>query len=140
MKKILSTILLLTFFISPIKADDYASEGNYQISLSYNKTPSYYVKIPTNFDCSNNESSFYFYVKGNIYNDQILNIDFSDSTVLTSDTKQVIINVSQNKKDFYSNELSDEFISSTIYLNHDNMSAGTYTGILNIHITLKGEE
>ena len=138
MKKILLSLLFIKLFISNIYADDFTNEGSYQLSLSYTKAPTYYVKIPTTVDISNQNTQFSFYVKGEIYADATLNIDFQDSTLISNDKENIEVVVSQDKKDFLFNELSDEYLSSNIYLTHMPLDAGQYVGILNVMISLKG--
>lgn len=136
MKKILITILLLGFITLNINAEEYVGETN--ISLSYKIEPTYSIKIPKTLDVSNNVTTFNYYVFGDIYADQILNIQFDSTVEIKNKTNTYEASISQDKTMWAQNEINNTYVSSTVTINHDKLKAGSYVGILNVAISLLG--
>lgn len=140
MKKILITIIALCLSYSKIYADEYNQQGTYSIALSCTNSPSYSVKIPKSLDVSNNETVLNYFVKGDIYGDQILKVIFDSETTLTSHAKQETISVVQNKNTWECDELSNSYNQYEITLSHNQLSAGQWNGTLNVVISLQEGE
>lgn len=138
MKKILLSFLFMNLFVSLISAQEIDEDGTYQIFLSYDNKPSYSLLLPTSVDVSENNSSFDFSLKGQIYYDQSLCIDFDSVVEITNGFENKDVFVSQEKNTWDYEEMPDEFVDYTVTLNHDDLKAGTYKGSLNVLITLKG--
>lgn len=130
MKKILLGIL----FISIIHFDIYGE--SYTIPLNYQVSPSYIVSIPKTVDISNEKTSFMFSVSGDIYYDYQLEVLFSDTTTITNGTKIIDVYVTQDKSLFNYDDLSNSS-NGVVSLSHNALNSGTYTGTLNLLITLK---
>ena len=139
MKKILIySLLVLNLFFVRFSADEYNTDGNYQITLTCVNAPSYSVKIPRSVNVTNENTTLTFYVKGDIYADQSLRIVFDSSTTLSYNGNSVPVIISQAKNTWSCNELSDSYSSSGINISHSKLNAGTWTGHLNVAISLQG--
>lgn len=137
MKKLLISLLLLSTFSNNIYALEYT--GNFNISLSCDIKPSYSIKLPTSIDVVNNDTSFDYYVKADIQNNQVLKIVFdSYTTIKNSNNETINVDVMQNKNSWLCSELSNTYQKYAITLNHEALPAGTWSGDLNIMITLTG--
>lgn len=136
MKKYLYILLLfLTMFVST-NAEEYSNEGSYTISLTCEVAPSYCVKLPKSITVNENTTQLNFEVKGDLYNNQNLYVVFDSSTNLTYGTKTEIVTIQQNKTCWTNSELSNEYISNHITLSHNTLSAGNWSGTLNVSISL----
>ena len=122
-----------------IYAQEISKEGTYQILLSYNNPPTYSVLLPTSVDISENNSSFNFSLKGQIYYDQSLHIDFDPVVQISNDYQNEEVYISQEKNTWDYDEIPSEFSKYRVTINHDDLKAGKYKGILNVLITLKGD-
>ena len=131
MKKIIVFFLFFNLFVSSIKADE-----NYNISLIYDKLPSYTIKIPTQIDITNNDVSLEYFVKGDIYANQILNVVFEKETYITDGKQNVKVNCAQNKTTYLDSELSDSYLKQEVMISHAYIPAGSFTGELNVEIYL----
>lgn len=137
MKKLLISLLLLNIFANDVYASEYI--GNYDISLSCDIKPSYSIKLPTSIDVTNNTTYFDYYVKADIQNNQILKIIFDSYAKVKNINDEIVnINVNQNKDSWLCSELTNTYQKYTITLDHDTLPAGTWSGDLNIMITLTG--
>lgn len=137
MKKLLLTILLINTFILNIDAESY--NANYSISLSYNLAPTYSVKIPKTLDISNNNTSFNYYVCGDIYADSVLQVKFDEEVTITNSNTSKKAYISQNKTNFKQNELTSDYAQYSASITHDNLSSGKWQGQLNVVISLIGD-
>lgn len=129
-------MILINLFSACIHADTYSA--NTSIVLSYQIEPSYKVKIPKEIDITDREVTFYYYVLGDIYADQFLNVSFDCEVILNSINNSFKAYVSQEKEYFSSLELSNDYSSYLAYIRHDDIKAGNYTGNLNMVISLIG--
>lgn len=136
MKVLIATLLIFISMINPIKADEYSNNGTYIINLSCNKAPSYSVKIPKSVSIENTSTQLDFEVKGDLYNTQNLNIVFDSSTYLTYGTKTELVTIHQTKSSWTNQELSNNYLPSYITITHNPLSAGNWTGTLNVTIQL----
>lgn len=130
MKKLLLSLLLFSL----ISFDTYGE--SYTIPLSYLVSPTYIVSVPKSIDVSNNETSFSFSVSGDIYYDYQLEVKFASNTTITSGNYSSIINVNQDKTLFNCDDLFNKSYGN-VYLSHDYLHSGTWSGELNLLITLK---
>ncbi len=96
------------------------------------------IRIPESVDVSNENTIMYFYVKGDIYADQTLNIVFDDTTSLSCNGISIPVNVSQNKDTWSYNELSASYSGSSVSISHQRLSAGTWEGYIDVAISLQG--
>lgn len=136
MKKILISLLLITIFVKNVDAETYI--GNHSISLTMRIEPKYSVKIPKQLDISNNETYFEFLICGDIYADQILQIDFDEETKIYSNDRYCSVYIFPEKTQFVSNELTNEYCPYGVTLKHDELKAGNYEGKLTMVISLIG--
>lgn len=136
MKKLLSILLILCLYANNIYAETYT--GNTSISLSYSKLPCYSIKIPKLLDISQNNTSFNYYVSGDIYADQTLQVLFSDVTQIQNEDKTCKVYISQEKDLFTPNELNNNH-KYCAYISHANLSPGKWHGNLNVVISLTGD-
>ena len=130
MKKILLSLLIFSL----IEFDIYGE--TYTIPLTYQVSPTYTVTVPKTVDISSNETSFNFSVSGDIYLDYKLEVLFQNNTTITNGINTVTVNVSQNKDTFTYIDLLNN-TSTSVNLSHQELNSGTWTGTLNILITLK---
>jgi len=138
MKKLLYSLLLINLLFVKVYGDDFNSDGDYTINLNYIKAPSYTVKIPRIVNVTNENTTMNFYVKGDIYADQKLSVIFDSTTTLSSGNKTIPVNIVQTKNSWLCLELTDSFQSSSIVISHNKLSAGTWSGQLNVSISLQG--
>lgn len=138
MKRIFISLLLLNIFYVTCLSEDHTSEGTYSVSLRCENAPSYMIRIPESVDVSNENTIMYFYVKGDIYADQTLNIVFDDTTSLSCNGISIPVNVSQNKDTWSYNELSASYSGSSVSISHQRLSAGTWEGYIDVAISLQG--
>ena len=138
MKKLLYSLLLINLLFVKAYGDDFNSDGDYTINLNYIKAPSYTVKIPRIVNVTNENTTMNFYVKGDIYADQKLSVIFDSTTTLSSGNKTIPVNIVQTKNSWLCLELTDSFQSSSIVISHNKLSAGTWSGQLNVSISLQG--
>ena len=138
MKRLLLSLLLLNLLFVKCYADNYTTDGNYSIALSCDKAPTYIVKVPQILDVTNENTIMYFYVKGDIYGDQTLRVVFDTSITLTSNNRIVPVTVSQGKSSWTCSELSDSYVSSSVFISHQQLNAGTWSGYMNVAISLQG--
>ncbi|MDO5332260.1 MAG: hypothetical protein Q4E99_06225 [Bacillota bacterium] len=136
MKKILITILIIGLITFNINAEEYVGETD--ILLTYKIEPTYSIKIPKSLDISNNETTFNYYVLGDIYADQTLNILFDSKVEIKDKTNTYEASISQNKTTWTQSELSNNYVSSAVSISHNKLKAGNYIGILNVAISLLG--
>ena len=136
MKKLLITLLLINIFTLNINAETY--EENYSISLSYNVEPTYSVKIPKKIDVSNNNTVFEYYVCGDIYADQILQVKFDEQTTISNSKQTINVYITQEKSNFVMSELSNNYNKYTALITHNDLSTGNWSGQLNVVISLIG--
>lgn len=136
MKILFTFILVLIAMISPIKADEIKNSGTYTINLSCNKSPSYSVKIPKSISIEEPSTQLNFEVKGDLYNTQKLNIVFDSTTTLSYGTKSEPVTIHQTKSSWSNKELTNDYLSSYITITHNPLSAGYWTGTLNVRIQL----
>lgn len=129
----------MNLFINLISAQEIQEEGTYQILLSYNNQPTYSILLPTSVDISENNSNFNFSLKGQIYYDQCLHIDFDSIVQISNDYKNEEVYISQEKNTWDYDEMPNEFADYQVTINHNDLKAGTYKGTLNVLITLKGD-
>lgn len=131
MKKIIVFFLFFNLFVSSIKADE-----DYNISLIYDKLPTYTIKIPTQIDITNNDVILEYFVKGDIYATQILNVVFENETFISDGIQNVKVNCVQNKTTYLDNELSDSYLKQDLTISHAIIPAGNFTGELGVEIYL----
>ena len=136
MKKLLITLLLINIFTPNINAETY--EENYSISLSYSVEPTYSVKIPKKIDVSNNNTVFEYYVCGDIYADQILQVKFDEQTTISNSKQTINVYITQEKSNFVMSELSNNYNKYTALITHNDLSTGNWSGQLNVVISLIG--
>ena len=136
MKKLLITLLLINIFTLNINAETY--EENYSISLSYSVEPTYSVKIPKKIDVSNNNTVFEYYVCGDIYADQILQVKFDEQTIISNSKQTINVYITQEKSNFVMSELSNNYNKYTALITHNDLSTGNWSGQLNVVISLIG--
>ena len=137
MKKLLLSLLLITLFINDINAESYS--GIHSISLSYNHEPSYAIKIPKTIDVSNELTTLTYYVKGDIYADQYLQVLFEQNTTLTNKIGETCnVYTSQDETHFSCANLSSSYLISSVTISHDILSPGEWYGQLKVYISLVG--
>lgn len=136
MKKLLISLLLINLFTLEISAETYT--GNYSISLAMQVEPTYTLKIPKAIDVSNNITNFNYLICGDIYADQILQIDFGEETKIYSENRYCSVYISPEKSRFTYDELSKEYSSYNVTLSHKELEAGKYTGKITMVISLIG--
>ena len=124
-------------FTINVNAETYTN--THSISLSYNVEPHYSVKMPKVLDVSDNTTVFTYYVKGDIYADQSLQVLFDESTFLI-DQNNNSCNVYTSQDDVYfdSTQLGSSYIPSSVTISHEQLFAGVWHGQLNVLITLVG--
>ena len=136
MKKLLLSFILINLFNSCVLADTFT--GSCSISLTYTIEPSYKVKIPKQIDISEKTVTFNYYVRGDIYEDQTLNVLFDETVDMASVNNSFKAYISQEKTSFTCHDLSSEYKSFDACISHGDIKAGTYTGNLNVVISLIG--
>ena len=136
MKKILLSLLLINIFALNVNADTYT--GSTSISLSYDVEPTYSVKIPKIVNVSNNITTFSYYVNGDIYADQTLQVLFDKETTISNTNSSCKVYISQSKTDYAANELSDSYSQQQVQISHANLNSGKWFGKLNVVISLIG--
>lgn len=136
MKKLLISLLLLNIFILDINAETYSN--SYSISLSYNVYPTYKIKLPKTIDISDEETNFEYFVCGDIYADQTLEVLFDSQTQISSFDKTCNVYISQSKTNFTCNELTNSYTKYIGTITHEELSSGTWNGQLNVVISLIG--
>ena len=138
MKRILFSLLIINLLSVTCYGQDCSNDGDYSIALTYANEPSYTVKIPTTVDVSQNNTIMYFYVKGDIYADQTLEVIFDTSAFISYNNRNIPVTVSQNKSSWTYSELSDSYVSSSVSISHQQLNAGTWFGYMNVAISLQG--
>ena len=136
MKKILLSLLLINIFALNVNADTYT--GSTSISLSYDIKPTYSVKIPKTVNVSNNITTFSYYVNGDIYADQTLQVIFDKETTISNANSSCKVYISQSKTDYAANELNDSYCQQQVQISHANLDSGKWFGKLNVVISLIG--
>ena len=136
MKKILLSLLLINIFALNVNADTYT--GSTSISLSYDVEPTYSVKIPKIVNVSNNITTFSYYVSGDIYADQTLQVLFDKETIISNANSSCKVYISQSKTDYAANELNDSYCQQQVQISHANLDSGKWFGKLNVVISLIG--
>jgi len=137
MKKIFLILMMLQLLMINICAEDYSEQGTYTIGLSVINPPTYSVKIPKSINVSDETTNMTFYVKGDIFADQKLNVIFDKSTTLSNGTSSVPVTITQDKESWSYGELSDAYLSSAINITHRKLSAGIWNGHLTVRISLQ---
>ena len=138
MKKLLCSLLILNLFAFAASAEDYDGEGTYTINLTCTKGPSYAIRMPKALNVADETTILTFYVKGDLYGDQRLNIVFDRNTTLSNNSSTVPVSISQAKSSWSHSELSDDYISSSVTITHTQLSAGNWNGRLGVTISLQG--
>ena len=136
MKKILLSLLLINILALNVNADTYT--GSTSISLSYDIEPTYSVKIPKVVNVSNNITTFSYYVSGDIYADQTLQVLFDKETTISNVNSSCKVYISQSKTDYAANELNDSYCQQQVQISHANLDSGKWFGKLNVVISLIG--
>lgn len=136
MKKLLFSLFLINLFVSSVNAQTYT--GNCSISLNAQVNPYYSIKIPKTIDVQNNETTFEYYICGDIYADQTLKVKFDDETILNNGVNSTITYVTQEKTNYSQSELTNEYETYSITITHDKLSSGNWSGQLNVVISLIG--
>jgi len=130
MKKLLF-FLFINLFTTCISAQE-----NYTVYLTGHVEPTYSVKIPSSIDITNQQCSLTYEIKGDICANQTLNITFDSTTNISDGIRSIPVSISQNKTNFAYSELSDTYTAYSIDISHSKLPAGTYTGQLNVYISL----
>ena len=130
MKRILLITLLILATIK-INAEDY------NINFECDIEPSYSVLLPTVIDVSNVETQITYFVKGDIYANQILHIDFDSQCDISSSKAQATVLISQAKNTWTYSELTSSYSSSSATLLHPRLSSGRWSGEFSIRIYLQ---
>ena len=136
MKKLLFSLFLINLFVSSVNAQTYT--GNCSISLNAQVNPYYSIKIPKTINVQNNETTFEYYICGDIYADQTLKVKFDSETNLLNGNKSITAYISQSKNTFNQSELTNEYETYSITITHDKLSSGNWSGQLNVVISLIG--
>ena len=136
MKKILIALLLINLFA--VEVDGQTFTGNTSISVSYDVEPTYSVKIPKTIDITNPTTSFNYYVLGDIYADQVLNVVFDSSTTVSNNSNSYNVDIAQEKTIWEYSELTNTYKQYEATISHQTFSAGNYVGQLNVSIYLTG--
>ena len=136
MKKLLLSLILINLFNTYIFADTYSATSS--IVLNYQIDPSYKIKIPKQIDITEKQTSFNYYVQGDIYEDQTLNVTFDSEVTLESSNATFKAYISQEKITFTNSDLTNEYIGYCVNISHDDFKAGKYVGTLNVMISLIG--
>lgn len=137
MKKVF--IILFTLFISINKIQAQEIINDYELTFNADIKPSYSVLIPCSVDIYQLETTIYYSVKGDIYADQVLHVEFDDSCLIQNGKAETLVYVEQNKKTYSYKELTNEYTTSPIKLSHNKLSSGRWNGELSIKIFLKEE-
>ena len=138
MKRILLSLLIFNLLFINCHADEYSTDGDYSISLNCTNAPVYSVKVPYAVNVTNKNTTMNFYVKGDIYADQHLWVVFDSSSVLYSNDRTVPVVIIQEKSSWSSSELNNAYVSSGVSISHTELSAGTWSGYMNVAISLQG--
>ena len=138
MKKILFSLLFINLFSVTCYAQDFSDNGEYSIALTCLNEPYYTIRIPSTVDVTEQNTTMQFYVKGDIYADQILEVVFDSSTIITYNSRSIPVTVSQMKSSWTCSELSDSYVSSSVSISHQQLNAGTWFGYMNVAISLQG--
>lgn len=133
MKKVFVILLLISLISFNTYGETY--NGKTSIELSYTEEPTYSVKIPESLDITNNETYFDYYLSGDIYADQNLQILFDSQTNITNGIDSYVVNITQDKNTYTHEDLSNE-CTSRVTIIHDELHSGNYTGELNVSISL----
>ena len=136
MKKILIALLLINLFA--VEVDGQTFTGNTSINVSYDVEPTYSVKIPKTIDITNPTTSFNYYVLGDIYADQVLNVVFDSSTTVSNNSNSYNVDIAQEKVIWEYSELTNTYKQYEATISHQTFSAGNYVGQLNVSIYLTG--
>ena len=135
MKKILllTNLLFIPLFLEPDTQD-------FEITFLCHKPPTYCVKLPTKLDITRRDTSFEYYVKGDIYGDQILNVEFEPECSINNFKNDYLVQVYVDKSTWSAIDLTTDYTSSTVRLSHDELPSGNYSGELCIKIYLQEGE
>lgn len=137
MKKIIFiSLLFICLFPSKINAETYT--GSASISLSYDIAPSYSVKMPKTIDISNNSTTFFYYVSGDIYADQTLQVLFDNEAYISNANNSCKVLISQSKTNFASYEINNSYSQHYGIISHQTLDSGKWFGVLNVVISLIG--
>lgn len=136
MKKLLLSLLLINIFAINVNAETYT--GNTSISLAYDKEPTYSVKIPKVVDVSSEVTNFNYYVSGDIYADQSLQVLFDQETTIYSSNSSCKVYISQDISQFAANQLTDTYVPYKCRIIHNKLESGKWFGSLNVVISLIG--
>ena len=136
MKKILIALLLINLFA--VEVDGQTFTGNTSISVLYDVEPTYSVKIPKTIDITNPTTSFNYYVLGDIYADQVLNVVFDSNTTVSNNSNSYNVDIAQEKAIWEYSELTNTYKQYEATISHQTFSAGNYVGQLNVSIYLTG--
>jgi len=134
MKKLLTTLLLFNLLAINISALETRT-----ITFNYEVAPTYSILLPKKLDVSHETSILTYEVKGDIYGDQLLKIVFASNINLTNGSKTIVANINQDKDSYSYQELSNEYISSSIEIAHAKLSSGKWSGQLNVSIYLEDQ-
>ena len=138
MKKIFLILFLSCLICFKVEAEDISEDGNYTISLHINNPPTYTVRLPQTIDVSSTSTVLTFYIRGDIYADQTLNVSFAKNVTLTDSINTVPVYITQDKSSWSYSELSGLYSSSTVVITHSQLNAGVWTGRLDVSISLLG--
>ena len=136
MKKLFISLLLINILSFQINAETYT--GSTSISLTYDIEPTYSVKIPKTIDISSNTTHFQYYISGDIYADQTLQVLFDKQTTIYNANSSYKVSISQSKTIFYANELTTAYKSYDASISHESLTPGKWFGTLNVVISLIG--
>ena len=136
MKKLFISLLLINILSFQINAETYT--GSTSISLTYDIEPTYSVKIPKTIDISSNTTHFQYYISGDIYADQSLQVLFDQETTIYSSNSSCKVYISQDISQFAANQLTDTYVPYKCRIIHNKLESGKWFGSLNVVISLIG--
>ena len=100
-----------------------------------NIEPTYKIMLPTKVDITDENTEFSYYVKGDIYANSKLVIEFKQATIRDAN-REFEIEVVQDKSEYTFDELSNSYDEYKVYLSHNKLPAGCYEGDLDVIISL----
>ena len=142
LKQLLATALAVPFMLSttlPANAETVLNAaGNASVVVSSNVTSTFEVRIPDSVTLAKDGTNVPIYGSGDIGGDETLHITTDDTLTMSSVGKEnVILDLSQDVTAFSCEEVAAN-CTSTISISAvpDTMSAGNWTGTMNVNVNL----
>lgn len=123
-------LLLLTLFL----------KNENEIVFNTKIQSTYSIKIPTNLNFSRRHTVIEYFVKGDIYGDQKLYVEFTDICSIQNNNCLVNVSIKQDKYYFEYDELQNDYSRFAIKLENEKLNSGYYNSKLIVKIYLQGED